>query len=71
MEKDRVRSIGDPETGDQSAFPTGNVLGKAKGPTNRAEKQKIKYSPKTKRRATRYAGVYTREAARIRGYFKI
>ena len=71
MDTDKERSISDLKMEDRNAPPPGNVSGKAKDPANRAAKPKTKYSRKTKHRATRYPGVYTREAERIRGVMDI
>lgn len=71
MDTDKERSISDLKREDQKAPTGGNVSGKAKDPAKRSAKPKKIYSPKTKRRATRYHGVYTREAERIRGVMDI
>jgi len=71
MTEDNERPIRDPETENRNVTTPGNASGKAKAQTSRAAKTKTTYSPKTKRRATRYPGVYTREAERIRGVMDI
>ncbi|MFH1081252.1 MAG: site-specific integrase [Pseudomonadota bacterium] len=70
MDTDKI-PISDPKREDENPPPTGNIPGKAMNPANRTAKSKTQYSPKTKRRATRYAGVYTREAERIRGVMDV